>query len=273
MSDRQTSEKRRTVLKQVGAASLTSVALWSGATAAESASQSRSNRGRRIENALSTVSDYLVLDSDLTITVEEKRAEEDGVTGFDRRVAEDFASLNNELAEIDFRSINDPSARSKRAEQLFRRFEPYFERIATGEATGKSIGRASKRLRQQWSGDVTTMDGGCGGTRDDPHPCPDRNWVSDSWNSKSEVQDHLKSEGYHQTAEYAAYGTDIDWTKVVDAYGCSGGPFRNQAIIQQRNGEWTYNTQGPEPNPEIHGYVWPSVDWGTYVEWWHSNHC
>lgn len=269
----QCSPNRRTVLKRIGATGLVSLSLSSGSAIAESTARSYSTRGQKLERALSNVSQYLVLDSDLTITVELERAKAADVSGFDRRVAKDFANLNNELVESDYRSINDPSLRSKQAKRLVRRFEPYFERIATGKTEVESIGRASKTLSQEWSDDVTTMDGGCGATREDPHPCPNRYWAANSWSSKSEVQDHLKSEGYHETAEYAAYDTDIDWTKVVDAYNCSGGPFRNQAIIRQQNGNWTYNTQGPEPNPEIHGYVWPSVDWGTYVEWWHSNYC
>jgi hypothetical protein len=271
--EKRNSAKRRTVLKRVGTAGLISLSVSSGSAIADSTNQSRSARGRKLETALSNVSPYLVLESDLTITFESARAKTDGVSGFDRRTAKDFANLNNELANSNFRSIGDSSARSKRAKRLVSRFEPYFEQIATGKATTGAIGRASKTLSQQWSDGVTTLDGGCGGTRDDPHTCPNRYWATESWGSKSKVQDHLRSEGYHETAEYAAYNTDIDWTKVVDAYNCNGGPFRNQAIIRKQNGEWTYNTQGPEPNPEIHGYIWPSVDWGTYVEWWHSSHC
>lgn len=269
----QSSMRRRTVLKRAGAPSLISCYLSSGSALGETPNRNRSKRGQKLERALTRASDYLVLNSDLTITAELNRAKADGVTGFDRRVAKDFTTLNNELAENQFQSVNNPDARSKRAEQLIQRFEPYFQRIAKGKATTESIGKASKTLSQQWSDDVTTMDGGCGGTREDPHPCPNRYWATDSWSSKSAVKNNLKSDGYHETAEYAAYQTDIDWTKVVSAYGCGGGAFRTQALIRQQNGNWTYNTQGPEPNPEIHGYVWPSVDWGTYVEWWHSNYC
>lgn len=267
------SAKRRAVLKQVGTAGLISFSALSGNAMAESTDQSRSARGQKLENALSNVSQYLILESDLTITVESEQAKAGEVSGFDRRVAKDFATLNNELAENNFRSIGDSSVRSKQVKRLMRRFEPYFERIATGKATTGAIGSTSKTLSHKWSDDVTPLDGGCGGTREDPHPCPNRYWATDSWSSKSEVKDHLKSAGYHQTAEYAAYQTDIDWTRVVSAYSCSGGPFRKQALIQKQNGKWTYNTQSPEPNPEVHGYVWPTVDWGTYVEWWHRNYC
>jgi len=271
--EKQRSARRRTILKKIGTTGVVSTSLLTGNVMGKSNEESRQTRGLKLENALSNASQYLVLNSDLTITVELERAKKAGVSGFDRAVAKDFARLNNELAEEDFRNIGNSTVRSEQAQQLIRRFAPYFERIAAGKVDTKSIGRRSKQLDQKWSNEVTTMDGGCGGTRDDPHPCPNRYWATQSWSSKGEVKDHLKSEGYHETAEYAAYDTDIDWTKTVDAYGCGGGAFRNQALIRKQNGEWTYNTQGPEPNPEIHGYVWPSVDWGTYVEWWHSSHC
>ncbi len=34
---------------------------------------------------------------------------------------------------------------------------------------------------------------------------------------------------------------------------------------------WTYNTQGPEPNPEVLSYIgsWPYFSWPGYVRWWH----
>jgi hypothetical protein len=111
--------------------------------------------------------------------------------------------------------------------------------------------------------------------RQNPAPCPARVESGRFFPSEQEVRQHLESLGYHQTAGYAGGGTGRDFTIVVSYPGCgTNGAFRNQAIYRQDGACWTYNTQGPEPNPEFLSYIpWPYFSWVGYVRWWHLTFC
>lgn len=111
--------------------------------------------------------------------------------------------------------------------------------------------------------------------RQNPAPCPTRVESGRFFPSEQEVRQHLESLGYHQTAGYAGGGTGRDFTRFVAYPGCTtNGAFRDQAIYRQEGACWTYNTQGPEPNPEFLSYIpWPYFSWVGYVRWWHLNFC
>ncbi len=128
------------------------------------------------------------------------------------------------------------------------KFEKFFESVAEGNNTS------------QESGDV------CGGSQNNPHPCPPWNNSGIYKNSRTAIVNYLLSIGFHQTAWYASYNNN-DYTKGCDAYGCSSPIFRTQAIIFQSDSLWSYRTQTPEPNPEIFSYTWPVWWWGSYVQW------
>ena len=83
---------------------------------------------------------------------------------------------------------------------------------------------------------------------------------------------HLESQGFHRTSNYAGGSRGNDYSMVVPS-DCGGSSFREQAIIYERNGCWTYNLQGPEPNPEVLEYIWPRFGWPGYVRWWHMTFC
>jgi hypothetical protein len=116
-----------------------------------------------------------------------------------------------------------------------------------------------------------------------PTACPVRVPSNQCFSSEETTVQHLSSLGYHQTADYAGGTSGRDYTLIVPDPACGSGPLRSQAIINQAENLWTYNTQGPEPNPEIfgalpgevdeHDYDWPHFWWGVYVFWWHAFYC
>lgn len=267
---------RRKVLRGIGASATLFGGATAGAVAATDRGQFENNQksdGKAIESALLTIAEYMTLYNDNTLAIDVEQAKKDDVTESTITTGQDFEKLHNATIE----SINEDEFLEESATNpdLQQKFEPYFMLVAAGNA--KRIVPATTEEGSALNPEgFTTLDGGCGGTREDPHTCPPYNWTSNGpWDSKSDVQNYLSNNGFHETAGYASgYGGDgQDYTKVVDAYGCSGGPFRTHALIRKKDGEWSYKTQTPEPNPEIAGYVWPTVNWGTYVEWWHTNYC
>lgn len=111
--------------------------------------------------------------------------------------------------------------------------------------------------------------------------------------SVSTIHAELRSDGYHNVAWYAnGFSSDPlrDWAKVVTTGApgdCNGGEFRDHGIVQYAGyrgielqgdsenqvviqpGYSGYTIQENDPNPELHGYIWPAYWWGAYVSWWH----
>ena len=107
------------------------------------------------------------------------------------------------------------------------------------------------------------------------HPVP--NYTPGRTNyTSSNPETTLISWGFHHTAPYACgYGncSTADFTRgrsYTGPYGtCSSPRFRDQGRI---TGTTTFNIQYGEPNPEVLSYSWPYWNWGSYVQWWHSNY-
>lgn len=262
---------RRTILRNLGIATGTTI-LGSGmATAASSRSSDTIQKGRSIEIALAKMSEYMRLDDGYHLTVDERQAKGDHVSKHAQRIAFDFVELNNliinSLKSGEATIVEDGS---KRQQELLNKFEPYFRLIKAGKATRSlTASTAEDSIKQDG---LTTMGGGCGGSQSDPHWCPPYIQSGVRRNSKGAIQNYLDSRGYHQTADYAT-GYEYaggDYTNPIGAYTCSSPKFRIHALIERG---WTFKTQRPEPNPEILGYIWPTFDWGPYVKWWHNNHC
>lgn len=268
---------RRRVLQSIGVSSVLVGAPVASAAATGNeggaSEEDQESDGEAIESALLAMAEYMTLYSDNSLETDFEQAKKDKVSESTIQIGRDFEELHNLTIE----SVSEDSFLDQTEEKtkLQKRFEPYFTLVAEGDAE-RIIPATTEEGSALNPEGITTLDGGCGGTREDPHTCPPYNWTSNGpWDSKGDVQDYLSNNGFHETAGYASgYGGDgQDYTEVVDAYGCSGGPFRTHALIRQRDGDWSYKTQTPEPNPEIAGYIWPTVNWGTYVEWWHTNHC
>jgi hypothetical protein len=122
----------------------------------------------------------------------------------------------------------------------------------------------------------------CGGFAD-PTVCPARVPSDQCFPSNDAAVEHLIAVGYHRTATYAGGASGHDYTGPVPDPTCGAGPFRTQAVTSELEGVWAYQTQGPEPNPEIfgtvpgkddaHDYDWPHFWWGVYAFWWHAFFC
>lgn len=111
------------------------------------------------------------------------------------------------------------------------------------------------------------------GTRQNPAPCPPRVESGRFFSTQDEVNNFLIGQGYHRTSRYASRALfGRDFTKVVP-HACGGSSFRSQAITRKQGECWTYNTQEPEPNPEVLEYIWPRLGWPGYVHWWHIQFC
>jgi hypothetical protein len=117
----------------------------------------------------------------------------------------------------------------------------------------------------------------------DPTVCPAYVPSAQCFSTNDAAIEHLIAAGYHRTAIYAGGASGHDYTGAGPDPTCGSGPFRTQAVIAQLDSVWTYQTQGPEPNPEIFGavpgqddpydYDWPHFWWGVYAFWWHAFFC
>ena len=104
---------------------------------------------------------------------------------------------------------------------------------------------------------------------------PDTNEYELSVHTLHYAQQLLEKKGFHQTPAYAAFGypnpthpVDHQYNDFISMHGCWDGVFRTEAVIHLNLEK--YHTSGPEPNPEIFGYTWPTVFWPTYVHNWHE---
>ena len=114
-------------------------------------------------------------------------------------------------------------------------------------------------------------------------PCPRRVDSPLTFKSQKDVQDYLKKQGYHQTDGYAG-GSDRDYSLPIFNRGVPAQKgkvpalladyaYRTQALIFPKNSSWRFNTQTPEPSPEVFRYIPPAKWWAIYVHWWHLNYC
>ena len=114
------------------------------------------------------------------------------------------------------------------------------------------------------------------GTYDYPMPSysPKRYTASPGYN----IETYFRNAGFHETGGYACgtnpfYSCAEDWTQprsYASGLGtCSSPRFRNHG---RETGATTGSIQYGEPNPEVGDYVWPYWNWGSYVNWWHTNY-
>lgn len=256
---------------KIGAMALMLLLLVGGFVAVTTAKQNGEKEdytAEFLEEAIKEVTPFISISNEYIATFDVEQAKKEGVSQKHIKTGQELVDITNELATI-YRSPETEQSKQKLQEidQKLKKFEPFFLKVATKGYNTTSQGDA-----------VGILQTACGGDRNSPHTCPPRVNSGVYRSTLQGIKDYLVSQGYHQTAWYACgssplYPCEYDYTKVVNAYSCPNGPFRNQANIYQSGSQWTYSYQTPEPNPEIFTYVWPAWWWGDYVRWWHRYYC
>ncbi len=229
-----------TVSGTLGAVAAVPVSVVSEARISREAASAASPKAQELESQLTEVAQYVYIDGNGLERLRVDEARKAGVSGQAIGLAMQLIALENRIIAA---AQRDEDAGVTAADFAF--IEPLFLQIAQTDPCG---------------------------TRQNPSPCPPRVESGKFFNSRAEVVSHLQGLGYHQTAGYAGGQTGNDFTHVVSS-ACGGSSFREQAIIRQQGPCWTYNTQGPEPNPEVLSYIWPRLGWVGYVRWWHLVYC
>lgn len=197
-------------------------------------------RAAELQSALDAVQPYVEIDHNGMERLRAGEARRDGVSGEAIGLAMRVIALDNRILDAARRG-EEPDLEPAD----FKFIEPLYIQIAQASPCG---------------------------SRQHPSPCPTRIESERFFFSREEVISHLEGMGYHRTSNYAGGSTGNDYSRVVSS-ACGGSSFREQAIIHRAAQCWTYNTQGPEPNPEVLEYVWPSFGWPGYVNWWHRSFC
>jgi len=197
-------------------------------------------RAAELESALDAVQPYVEIDDNGLERLRAAEARKAGVPGEAIGLAMRVIALDNRVIAAAQRGEEADLGRAE-----FEFIEPLFLQIAQTDPCG---------------------------TRQNPAPCPPRVESGLFFFTRDEVIRSLEALGYHRTSNYAGGSRGNDYSRVVP-HACGGSTFRVQAIIHQRDPCWTYNTQGPEPNPEVLEYVWPRLGWPGYVRWWHLHFC
>lgn len=192
------------------------------------------------------IEQYMKQDASNRLSFDVVRARADGFSKLMIALGQMIVRENNKLVEaaIAGRSILEDGLVS---DQLVDRLTPYFLHLQQTDPCG---------------------------TRRDPTPCPP--WLctdGDYFLSFPDVVEHLTSNGYHRTADYAG-GSDRDYTDPIEDHACGQDTFRSHARTREFAALcWGFFYQESEPNPEIFSYAWPRPLRGLYVRWYHLRFC
>ena len=237
-----------------------------------------------IYHAFNVMEEYVIYDEGKNIKFDIKAANDPNVTQLDIDIALDFAEHSNNIINASIgptgktNEEHTDNTELRYALEAFEagKFKALFEETgpagSTQEIQSASFGvsqiqivfDASKTIPVHHSAQGTA----CGGGFEDHHALPPIIPVGD-YDTISDAKSSLISRGYHMVDSYASGTYTWDYAKNIAAYGCSDGEMRSQALIRQSGGEYYYNSQSPEPNPEVLGYSWPAYWWGPYVFYWH----
>ncbi|ASS76588.1 hypothetical protein CIG75_17540 [Tumebacillus algifaecis] len=227
-------------------------------------------KGKQIDEQLSSVMPYVSLNEDNIVTVDIVAAKAAKVPKSSIQTAEKyFQEQNRMITEI---ASGKTMAEVEFSDDFEGSFNDYFYYLAEGKNAPPVVQNTNFGVIQP------DANGGCGGDTDNPHPCPPRQTLYWFY-SLPELQTIFLNQGYHATAHYAGGSADWnparDYTKCVSAYNCGSCAFRYQAVFADTNTANKYHAivQVPEPNPEILSYIWPTGSWGLYVKWWHDYSC
>jgi len=213
----------------------------------------------QIDNALTQMEPYVLIDDEKYGKFDIKEAKLNGVSNSDIKIAKQVLKAQNNM--------------------IHRIHENSSEKMYVDDRDVVGLGEYKKSLQEgkkdnqdaQLLGVQFAYAEVCGGDSSNPHEEPDVVTTGD-YSSKSAAINALPS-SYHKVPYYASgnYGDDYHDPKTL--YSCTTDSFRYQSIVQGSGSDWEYSQQHSpgEPNPELLAYDFPVWWWGFYVVEWHIN--
>ena len=225
----------------------------------------------QISTELDSVMDLFSGDYNITVTFDQNRAKERGIS--DKTIA-----LANALVDASNEAV-DASKTMRSATYNDELLDWFFTQAAEAAAVmdeDDSFMQSESPLRLSLSTYYALKY--CG-TYKRPIPSKSGIWRT-VFNSgdKETATAFLVNKGYHATS--SAYGGGFSKKVNYKTRYCKQGSFRDHAYITRQNdGSYIVKEQsyiessvGGEPNPEIKTYHWPYSVWPAYVLWWHVHY-
>ncbi len=230
---------------------------FSGMNAAQGDAETQRYSPTQVSDTIKAITPYVILDENglvqFTKDISEIPLDLETI-----QIASDYIEMQNSFRS---QAQNNPDEKPVVSDELTEKFSEFTKDIQDKKTKSKEL--INDIIGFDWIlpeafawGEV------CGGAPWNPLPAPQ---VYLLYTIGSAV-DYLLGDGYHQVPIYASGNYGNDYAKEVNAYGCYRGEMRMQGIVQTYN---SFNSQGPEPNPEILEYTAPVWWWDGYVIAWH----
>ncbi len=209
-----------------------------------------------VSDAIKAITPYVALNEDgiAEFTVKKNAIPLDKRT---IKIASDYIELQTSYSK---QSKDHPQKRTSIDKDLVDKFSKFIEDVKQKKVKSESPAKISGFnwiLPEAFAwGEV------CGGAPWNPQSKPP---VYELYTSEGAVN-FLLGDGYHLVEQYASLNFGDDYAKVISAFGCGNGEMRKQGLVTGQN---DYNSQSPEPNPEINSYSAPVWWWDGYVFIWH----
>jgi hypothetical protein len=214
-----------------------------------------------VAKALDSVSPYVTIDDKKFGELDVKEAKANGVSEEDLKIAKEYLRIQNKLIKNihdnpdKYMDVEDPE------EAKFKKYHEQARKIGNGNISDEHFLNFLLPVADAL------------GCQTSNHPDSTTTY-EDTFSTRNAAVLGLPG-GYYPVPEYASneehHGNDYaDW---VVAYGCADGVFRNQIVLHDQGSYWQHvHEENPsEPNPQVLEYLWPTWDWGWYVEEWHDN--
>ncbi|TVX91837.1 hypothetical protein [Paenibacillus agilis] len=211
--------------------------------------------GEEIAAQIKLLSPYLIVKEHNLVEIDIAKAEKDNINDAAIKLVKKFYDNQNRIITV---TLNGGTFDDVKLDTDFNKiFEEYMKHLAKTEFVLKASCSVGDALN--------------------PDPCPNRDELIAS-TSLAKAQKFAYDSGYHRTATYAGGGLPEnparDFTKPVEHNNCSKGVYRNHMVLSDnKDGTYKVLRQLNEPNPEIHSYTHPHMDWAHYCYWWHQTYC
>ncbi len=243
---------------------------------------------QEINHAFRVMEPFVIYEENKNIEFDTSAIKDPKITQKDIDVALDFAIHNNAIMNATVGSVgkvNELGTSNVELERALQEFQSgKFKALFTNFAIGSTNDITPAYYDYLQTPIVTVFgidsivpihhgapDTACGGGFNDPHTSPPI-VASIDYTSLVKVKSLLVSNGYHVVALYATFSYGMDYAKGTTYHGCSNNEMRSQAFIYKGENGYYYNSQSPEPNPEVLIYSWPAYWWGPYVALWHAKY-